>query len=97
MVDSGVNIALQKALIVSRADIEWYDHNDVDHLEQILSQLKPVLDRQKPIRRRFIITEGLFANSGDIANLPRIVELKTSTSIDSFGRIIVYWCFRWHW
>lgn len=76
VVDSGVNIALQKALIVSRADIEWYDHNDVDHLEQILSQLKPVLDRQKPIRRRFIITEGLFANSGDIANLPRIVELK---------------------
>ena len=72
VVDSGVNIAL----IVSRADIEWYDHNDVDHLEQILSQLKPVLDRQKPIRRRFIITEGLFANSGDIANLPRIVELK---------------------
>lgn len=76
VVDSGVNIALQKALIVSRADIEWYDHNDVDHLEQILSQLKPVLDRQKPIRRRFIITEGLFANSGDISNLPRIVELK---------------------
>lgn len=76
VVDSGVNIALQKALIVSRADIEWYDHNDVDHLEQILTQLKPVLDKQKPIRRRFIITEGLFANSGDIANLPRIVELK---------------------
>lgn len=77
VVDSGVNIALQKALIVSRADIEWYDHNDMDHLEQILSQLKPVLDKQKPIRRRFIITEGLFANSGDIADLPRIVELKT--------------------
>ncbi|EER32615.1 conserved hypothetical protein [Candida tropicalis MYA-3404] len=76
VVDSGVNIALQKALIVSRADIEWYDHNDIDHLEQILSQLKPVLDKQKPIRRRFIITEGLFANSGDIADLPRIVELK---------------------
>ncbi|EMG47465.1 hypothetical protein G210_2192, partial [Candida maltosa Xu316] len=76
VVDSGVNIALQKALIVSRADIEWYDHNDVDHLEQILSQLKPVLDKQKPIRRRFIVTEGLFANSGDVVNLPRIVELK---------------------
>ncbi|RCK63193.1 Serine palmitoyltransferase 1 [Candida viswanathii] len=76
VVDSGVNIALQKALIVSRADIEWYDHNDIDHLEQILSQLKPVLDKQKPIRRRFIVTEGLFASSGDIANLPRIVELK---------------------
>ncbi|EGW33921.1 uncharacterized protein SPAPADRAFT_59307 [Spathaspora passalidarum NRRL Y-27907] len=76
VVDSGVNIAIQKALIVSRADIEWYDHNDVEHLEEILTQLKPVLDKQKPIRRRFIITEALFATTGEIANLPRLVELK---------------------
>ncbi|KAK7682903.1 hypothetical protein QCA50_013936 [Cerrena zonata] len=74
--DSGINLAIQKALIVSRCDIEWYDHNDMDHLEQILTEVKPVLDKQKPIRRRFIVTEGLFANSGEIANLPRIVELK---------------------
>ncbi|CAK9437440.1 uncharacterized protein LODBEIA_P18180 [Lodderomyces beijingensis] len=76
VVDRDVNLALQKALIVSRADIEWYDHNDTVHLEQILNQLQPVLAKQKPIRRRFIITEGLFANTGDIANLPKIVELK---------------------
>ncbi|RLV89282.1 Serine palmitoyltransferase 1 [Spathaspora sp. JA1] len=76
VVDSGVNIAIQKALIVSRADIEWYDHNDVEHLYEILTQLKPVLDKQHPIRRRFIITEALFATTGEITNLPRIVELK---------------------
>lgn len=74
--DSGVNLAIQKALVVSRCDIEWYDHNDLDHLEEILSALKPVLEKQKPIRRRFIVTEGLFANTGDVALLPRIVELK---------------------
>ncbi|CAI5756088.1 unnamed protein product [Candida verbasci] len=76
VVDRNVNNAVQKALIVSRADIEWFDHNDMDHLNQILTQLKPVLDKQKPIKRRFIVTEGLFANSGDIVNLPKIVELK---------------------
>ncbi|KAI5962639.1 LCB1 [Candida pseudojiufengensis] len=76
VVDRNINLALQKALIISRADIEWFDHNDMDHLEQILTQLKPVLAKQKPIRRRFIVTEGLFANTGDIANLPDIVELK---------------------
>ncbi|KAK6462753.1 serine palmitoyltransferase component [Scheffersomyces coipomensis] len=76
VVDSGVNLAIQKGLILSRCDIEWYDHNDMIHLEQILSEIKPVLDRQKPIKRRFIITEALFANSGDLANLKTIVELK---------------------
>lgn len=74
--DSGVNVAIQKALIISRCDIEWFDHNDVEHLEQILKELKPELDKHKPIRRRFIVTEGIFANSGDVAALPRIVELK---------------------
>lgn len=76
VVDQGVNLAIQKALIVLRADIEWYDHNDMDHLRQILTEIKPVLDKQKPIKRRFIITEGMFANSGAIADLPKLVELK---------------------
>lgn len=76
VVDSGVNLAIQKALIVSRCDIEWFDHNDMEHLESILEEIKPVLAKQKPLRRRFIVTEGLFANSGDLAPLPQIVELK---------------------
>ncbi|OBA22050.1 PLP-dependent transferase [Metschnikowia bicuspidata var. bicuspidata NRRL YB-4993] len=76
VVDSGINVAIQKALIVSRCDIEWYDHNDVEHLEQILSELDPILNKQKPLRRRFIISEGIFAYSGDVVKLPEIVELK---------------------
>lgn len=75
VVDSGVSLAIQKALIVSRCDIEWYDHNDMEHLEQILDELKPILSKQK-LRRRFVITEALFAYSGDIAELPEIVRLK---------------------
>ncbi|KAG7195926.1 serine palmitoyltransferase component [Scheffersomyces spartinae] len=75
VVDSGINLAIQKALIVSRCDIEWFDHNDPEHLEQILNELKPVLDKQK-IRRRFIVTEGIFETSGEICSLPKIVELK---------------------
>lgn len=75
VVDSGVNLAIQKALIVSRATIEWYDHNDTEHLEKILKEIKPVLDKQ-PIRRRFVVTEAIFSTTGDLANLPRIVELK---------------------
>lgn len=76
VVDLGVNVALQKALIVSRCDIEWYDHNDMEHLEQILKELDPVLAKQKPLRRRFIVTEGLFNYTGDLVKLPEIVRLK---------------------
>lgn len=76
VVDSGVSLAIQKAIIVSRCDVEWYDHNDMEHLEQILAELKPMLSKQKPLRRRFIITEGLFSYSGDIVDLPAIVALK---------------------
>ncbi|CAN3376976.1 hypothetical protein DIURU_001981 [Diutina rugosa] len=76
VVDMGVSLAIQKALIVSRADIEWYNHNDVKDLRRVLEELKPELDRHKKIKRRFIITEAIFANSGDIADLASIVELK---------------------
>lgn len=75
VVDLGVNVAIQKALIVSRCDIEWYDHNDTAHLEQILAELEPIL-AQKPLRRRFVITEGYFAYSGETVDLPGVVALK---------------------
>jgi len=31
---------------------------------------------RKPLTRRFIITEGLFENIGDVVNLPKLIELK---------------------
>lgn len=76
VVDSGINMAIQKALIVSRCDIEWYNHNDTQHLEEILQELDPILKKQKPLRRRFIITEGLFNYTGELVALPEIVALK---------------------
>lgn len=76
VVDSGINVAIQRALVVSRCDIEWYDHNDMEHLEQILQELDPILNKQKPLKRRFIVTEGLFSYSGNLLDLPEIVRLK---------------------
>lgn len=45
-----------------------YEHNDMDSLEQRLAALPE--DAGK-----LIITDGVFSMSGDIANLPKIVEL----------------------
>lgn len=75
IVDSGVNIAIQKAILISRCQVEWFNHNDMDHLEELLEDLKPELDEQ-PLARRFIVTEGLFENFGDSPDLNKICQLK---------------------
>lgn len=73
--DKGVNIAIQKGIIVSRATVYWYEHNNMEDLEAklILANKK---SRKGPLPRRFIITEGLFEHFGDSPDLPRIIDLK---------------------
>lgn len=94
IVDGGSNIALQKAALISRCNIEWFNHNDLDHLEEILENLVEDL-KQGPLNRRFIVTEGLSENFGDSPDLKRLVEIKNkykfrlildeSTSIGTLG------------
>jgi serine palmitoyltransferase len=45
-------------------------------MEDLENVLKKVVKEQakKPLTRRFIITEGLFENIGDVVNLPKIVR-----------------------
>lgn len=45
-----------------------YQHNDMDDLE---AKLKAHADKET----RWVVTDGVFSMEGDIANLPRIVEL----------------------
>lgn len=45
-----------------------YGHKDMGHLEEILS-------RTQDFAKRMIITDGVFSMDGDIAPLPKIVEL----------------------
>jgi len=46
-----------------------YRHNDMDDLEKVLKL------NQEAEKGRLIVTDGVFSMEGDIANLPRIVEL----------------------
>jgi 7-keto-8-aminopelargonate synthetase-like enzyme len=52
----------------SGAKLRRYRHNDMDHLERILEGMDP--DAPK-----LIATDGVFSMEGDVANLPRLVEL----------------------
>ncbi|PAV87700.1 hypothetical protein WR25_03739 [Diploscapter pachys] len=78
-VDKGVNFAIQTGLQASRSRIEWFEHNDMEDLERLL-MAQAEKDRKDPKKaltiRRFIVVEGLYANTGDICPLPKIVEFK---------------------
>ena len=71
--DRAVNYAIRKGVQISRSTIRWYAHNDMQDLQRVLE--KVVIEQaKKPLTRRFIITEGLFENVGDMIDLPRIVR-----------------------
>ncbi|KAF5097040.1 hypothetical protein D0Z03_001494 [Geotrichum reessii] len=73
--DKSVNISIQKGIILSRATVYWYEHNDINDLEKKLA-LANSKYRKGPLPRRFIITEGLFEHFGDSPDLPKIIDLK---------------------
>lgn len=77
--DDGVSISLQNALQLARSTVYYFRHNDMDSLESLLRELneREERDRSPALPRRFIVTEGLFHNSGDIAPLPQLVRLKS--------------------
>ncbi len=54
---------------LSRADKAIMKHTNMDHLEEILKE------KRDQYRNVLIITDGVFSMDGDLAPLPRIVEL----------------------
>ncbi len=53
---------------LSRATIRVFPHRDVDALERLL-------DETSNVKRRLVITDGVFSMDGDIAPLPKIAAL----------------------
>ncbi|KAJ2951391.1 hypothetical protein O0L34_g13534 [Tuta absoluta] len=73
-VDEKVWFAIQKGLDAARSTIHYFNHNDADHLEMLLS-LAAEHKELHPKRRAFIVTEAIFYNTGEMSPLKRIVEL----------------------
>lgn len=76
--DDQVSLALQNALQLSRSTVYYFEHNNMDSLDKLLSELNAAEAHENlpAIPRKFIVTEGIFHNSGDIAPLPDLVKLK---------------------
>ena len=70
--DKAVNYAIRKGIQISRSTVRWYEHNDMADLQRVLEKVVKEQAR-KPLTRRFIVTEGLFENVGDMLDLPKIV------------------------
>lgn len=71
--DRAVNFPIRKGIHASRSIVRWYNHNDMDDLERVLSQL---IREGRPLTRRFIITEALFEYTGEMVDLMRLIEIK---------------------
>jgi 8-amino-7-oxononanoate synthase len=68
LADQENHASLRDAVRLSRAVERVFRHNDMEHLAWLLSDL----DSQAG---KLIITEGIFSMTGDVCDLPRIVEL----------------------
>ena len=71
--DKAVNYAIRKGIQISRSTVRWYEHNDLEDMQRVLDKVTREQAR-KPLTRRFIVTEGLFENVGDLVDLPRVVR-----------------------
>ncbi|KAJ3302877.1 serine palmitoyltransferase component [Kappamyces sp. JEL0829] len=69
LADECVNFAIQKGLQISRSNVKYFKHNDMEDLERLMK----VVDAD---RKKFIVVEGIYANMGDICPLPELIELK---------------------
>ncbi|KAK6538110.1 serine palmitoyltransferase component [Orbilia ellipsospora] len=73
--DEKSSFAIQKALQLSRSTLRWYKHNDMEDLEKVLKKVEREF-RGRELTRRFIVTEAIFEDGGDVADLATIVKLK---------------------
>ncbi|KAF8179908.1 serine palmitoyltransferase [Pholiota molesta] len=68
--DRSVNFAIQKGIQISRSTVRWFDHNDLNSLEEVLISIEK--ERKK---RRGPLTR-YFPEDGAMVDLPKIIELK---------------------
>jgi len=84
VVDESCSFGIQQGCLLSRSDVHYYRHNDMDDLEAVLASLdaKEKAQRKKKghtagaLHRKFIVLEGVSSIDGSIAPLPRVLALK---------------------
>jgi len=73
--DTAANYSIRKGLEISRSNIRWFNHGDMEDLERQMKKVVEEQVKQKKLTRRFVVTEGLFETTGDCSDLPKLVGL----------------------
>ncbi|KAK3319795.1 pyridoxal phosphate-dependent transferase [Cercophora scortea] len=73
--DRAVNLPIRRGLEASRSIVKWFNHGDLNDLELVMQKIVRA-EAKKKLTRRFIVTEGLFETTGEINDLPKLIELK---------------------
>nr|CAB3266548.1 serine palmitoyltransferase 1 [Phallusia mammillata] len=85
--DEAVCFAIQKGLLASRSHVVYFKHNDIADLEDKL-KAQEKLDKKNPkkasVTRKFIVVEGIYMNTGQLCDLPKLVELKYKYKVRLF-------------
>ncbi|CAN1171213.1 Long chain base biosynthesis protein 1 [Linum perenne] len=74
VVDEGVHWGIQNGLHLSRSTIVYFKHNDMKSLHNTLEKI--TTDKKGAKKRRYIVVESVYQNSGQIAPLDEIIRLK---------------------
>ena len=77
LVDASCHLPIQQGAKLSRSNTEYFRHNDMIDLEEHMISVVHKDKKKKTISRRYVVTEGVFRNTGEIAHLKMIVDLCT--------------------
>jgi 7-keto-8-aminopelargonate synthetase and related enzymes len=79
VVDEGIYEALGTGVTLSRANVKYFKHNDMQDLRRVLERVQATdesLGRKLNDQRRFIVVEALYKNYGTLCPLDELVKLK---------------------
>src|SRR5205085_10508486 len=72
VIDKSAHMSILEGAQLARSKVHYFEHNDVDHLRAILTEIAPTASRI------LVCTEGVFSADGDFGALDRIVPLAKS-------------------
>lgn len=76
--DNNISFLWKQGIIMSRAKVIYFEHNNMESLQEILRK-QAAEDKMNPqfkLNRRLILVEGCYENTGQIVDLPQVVEMK---------------------
>jgi len=83
VMDEQCHYGIQTGCKLARADVRYFKHNDLGDLMRVLQQIEredgvESTKMTPQVRRRFLVVEGIYASSGDLAPIRELVALKNS-------------------